>query len=50
MLGCLGWRAPDAAGDSWVGQVVYIAELRSGEWATVIEWLPADRLTALPPG
>ncbi len=35
------WRQ---AGTSWQGRVVYAAALRSGEWALVEEWLPAELL------
>lgn len=38
----LAWRR---TGDHWQGQVVYSAELRLGQWATVCEWLPAHLLT-----
>lgn len=44
----LGWRREGVAGP-WVGHVAYVAELRPGEWAAVVEWLAVDRLTALPP-
>lgn len=39
----LEWRraARDA---SWEGRVVYLARLRPDEWASVEEWLPAERL------
>lgn len=37
-------RAPDGGG--WEGRVVYAAELRSGRWALVEEWVPASLLTA----
>ena len=39
----LEWRK-DARG-WWEGRVVYAAELRPGEWATVEEWLAADLLS-----
>lgn len=42
------WRR-DGGDGPWVGHVVYVAELRPGEWTTVMEWLPADRMTAEPP-
>lgn len=29
----------------WEGRVVYAATLRTGDWALVEEWLPADVLT-----
>jgi hypothetical protein len=29
----------------WEGRVVYAAQLRSGQWATVEEWLAAELLT-----
>jgi hypothetical protein len=35
------WRA---AGTAWEGRVVYAAELRTGVWALVEEWLPASLL------
>jgi hypothetical protein len=38
------WREASAG---WQGRVVYVAELRPGEWATVEEWLPAGLLTPL---
>ena len=45
----LEWRK-DAHG-RWQGRVVYAAELRPGEWATVEEWLAAELLsTGQPPG
>jgi len=36
------WRV---AADGWEGRVVYAAQLRSGLWALVEEWLPATLLT-----
>ena len=33
------WHHTDA--DEWVARVVYAAEMRRSEWATVEEWLPA---------
>ena len=42
----LEWRK--SAGRRWEGRVVYAAELRPGQWATVEEWLPADLLTTAP--
>lgn len=28
-------------GEQWMGRVVYAAELRSGQWSVIDEWLPA---------
>lgn len=39
----LEWRR--AADGRWEGRVVYTAELRPGDWATVEEWLAADLLS-----
>lgn len=39
----LEWRKGD--GGRWQGRVVYAAELRPGEWATVEEWLGAELLS-----
>ena len=36
------WRRTDG---EWFGRVVYVAEVRTGTWATVKEWLPASLLT-----
>jgi hypothetical protein len=36
------WRA---VATGWEGRVVYAAQLRSGDWALVEEWLPASLLT-----
>jgi hypothetical protein len=36
------WRS---GGAGWEGRVVYAAQLRSGAWALVEEWLPASLLT-----
>ena len=44
----VAWRKDGKAGP-WMGHVVYVAELRPGEWTVVMEWLPADRMTAAPP-
>lgn len=33
----------------WTGEVVYLAQLRPGEWATVTEWLASHLLTTTPP-
>lgn len=33
----------------WAGEVVYSAQLRPGEWATVTEWLASHLLTTSPP-
>lgn len=35
------WRT---ASSGWEGRVVYVARLRSGEWALVEEWLPSSLL------
>jgi hypothetical protein len=35
------WRRTDAG---WQGRVVYAAELRTGQWSLVEEWLPASLL------
>jgi hypothetical protein len=37
------WRRTNDG--TWEGRVLYIAELRTGRWATVEEWLPSSRLT-----
>ena len=42
----LEWRKTGAGG--WEGRVVYAAELRPGQWATVEEWLAAELLTTGP--
>lgn len=36
------WRA---AADGWEGRVVYVAQLRTGGWALVEEWMPSSLLT-----
>ena len=36
------WRDVDGR---WQGRVVYVGLLRSGAWALVEEWLPAELLT-----
>lgn len=36
------WRSVPTG---WQGRVVYAAQLRSGEWQLVEEWLPASLLT-----
>ena len=38
------WRQ---TGRGWEGRVVYAAQLRTGVWQLVEEWLPADLLTPL---
>lgn len=38
------WRR---TGDRWEGRVVYAAQLRTGVWQLVEEWLPAELLTPL---
>jgi hypothetical protein len=35
------WRTVTSG---WEGRVVYVARLRSGEWALVEEWLPSSLL------
>lgn len=40
----LEWRPADTG---WEGRVVYAAQLRTGAWAAVEEWLPAAVLTPL---
>lgn len=35
------WRQ---SGGLWEGRVVYVAQLRSGSWALVEEWMPAALL------
>ena len=42
----LEWRR--AGGGGWEGRVVYAAELRPGQWATVEEWLASELLTTAP--
>ncbi len=37
------WRRGE--GGRWQGRVVYTAELRPGEWATLEEWLGAELLS-----
>ena len=39
----LEWRKDGDSG--WEGRVVYAAELRPGQWATVQEWVAADLLS-----
>jgi hypothetical protein len=39
----LEWRRSEQSG--WEGRVVYAAELRPGQWATVQEWVAADLLS-----
>lgn len=39
----LEWRRSSLDG-SWEGRVVYVAELRANEWASVEEWIPAALL------
>jgi hypothetical protein len=39
----LEWRKVEKG--RWEGRVVYAAELRSGRWASVEEWLPAELLS-----
>ena len=36
------WRQGRAG---WEGRVVYVAQLRAGQWLLVEEWLPAELLT-----
>jgi len=36
------WRS---SGTGWEGRVVYVAQLRSGSWTLVEEWVPATLLT-----
>lgn len=43
----LRWQRGEDRG--WVAEVVYMAQLRPGEWAVVIEWLDADQVTATLP-
>jgi hypothetical protein len=40
------WRRTPT-GDGWEGLVVYAAQLRSGSWALVEEWLDATLLTSI---
>ncbi len=40
------WRRP-AAGPGWEGRVLYVAQLRTGRWAVVEEWVDAALLTAV---
>lgn len=40
------WRHTD--GDGWRGRVIYVAQLRAGEWVTLEEWMPATLLLARP--
>lgn len=39
----LEWRR--SVGGHWEGRVVYAAQLRPGQWATVEEWLSAELLS-----
>lgn len=39
----LEWRKVEKG--RWEGRVVYAAQLRTGRWATVEEWLPAELLS-----
>jgi hypothetical protein len=39
------WRRTPT-GDGWEGLVVYAAQLRTGRWALVEEWLDATLLTS----
>jgi hypothetical protein len=47
----LEWRRGDSG---WEGRVAYAAELRTGRWGTVEEWLPAAVVASVerttPPG
>ncbi len=40
----LEWRQVDRG--RWEGRVVYVAQLRPGQWAVVQEWVAAELLTA----
>ena len=37
------WRG--RPGGDWEGRVVYVAQLRTGAWSVVEEWLPSSLLT-----
>jgi hypothetical protein len=39
------WHHTD---DEWLGRVLYLAQMRPGEWTTLEEWLPVTSLVARP--
>ena len=40
------WRREEHP-DGWAGRVLYLAQLRTGRWSVVEEWIPAELLKPL---